>query len=129
LIKAVLANPITHLIAQINGKKRRQKEEVKLKFCEYKGEARMLAIALEEGLKNFQNFLNQRDYISSLTNVFNQDSHSYRGQVNSLCEFGMTEQLNSVLKVGFNDYHLQTPENMTTYIKSLRSLFYTPDPE
>jgi hypothetical protein len=119
---------VKNLIALI-GKKRRQKREVKFKFCRYKGEARMLAVALEEGLKNWDDFLENRDYISSLTQIFNKDSYSYRGQVHSLCESGLTEQLKSVLKVGFHDYYLQTLENMTTYIKSLWDLFHTPDPE
>jgi hypothetical protein len=122
---------VKNLIALI-GKKRRQKEEVKLKFCEYKGAARMLAVALEGGIEFVPNFLENSEYceyISCLTLMFS-DNGFISLLLYSLEQYGFKIQKEALQAV--RDNHIPAyidEEGMRQYIVLLRSLFYTPDPQ
>lgn len=124
-----MANPITLLFATITGKKKREKELVRFRFHHYKSTARMLAIALSNGMKCVPGFLENRDFISYLTLDFKPDSNISLLLLD-LEHFKYSFQAQSLRKLSEN-YSLticSDEEKMEEYITLLWGLFYTPNP-
>jgi hypothetical protein len=122
---------VKNLIAQINGKKRREREVVIIRFLHYKSTARMLAVALERGMELVPGFLDNTRYIEYLTLMFKSDNGNLSLLLSSLSKFGFTEQENALVEV-YVSYNLtlhKIEDNMNMYIDLLWALFHTPDPE
>ena len=128
-----MANLITHLIAKITGKERREREVAIFRFQHYKSSARMLAVALENCMKSFPDFLEKTSCIQYLTLMFN-DSHTCCFSIfllPYLRRFGFEKQAEALEAVTDNWYLplSKRESDMTTYIELLWDLFNTPDPK
>ena len=123
-----MANPITRFLAKITN---RQRKLVIIPFRDHKITARLLAIALEQGMEFVPNFLDLTDYITYLTLTFKDNTTLSIFLLPELRKFGFEKQAEALEAVINNSSQVlcKDESRMREYIKLLWSLFYTPDPE